>query len=86
MTHIIDDREAITNTLETSMNDEHEVIKHIEEFITLSKASFYTAFSLRCPRCGHQPNLLKDNLAPLDVEYVLFCLSYLKLEQIGIEQ
>jgi len=86
MVAVVDDQEAIISTLETSMNDKFEVIKQIEEFITNSKVSFFTAMNLRCPKCGHQPNLLKDNLSPLDVEYVLFCLSYLKLEQIGIER
>ena len=79
---IITDRDAITASLESIVEDDKNIIKNIEEFITNSKVSYYTATSMRCPKCGHQPNLLKDNIFPLDVEYVLFCLFYLRLDQV----
>ena len=79
---IITDKAAITASLESLVEDDKNIVKEIEDFITNSKVSYYTATSLRCPKCGHQPNLLKDNIFPLDVEYVLFCLFYLRLEQV----
>lgn len=80
---IIDDPDAITYQLETVMAERNDFTKKMEEFITNSKASFCAYTSAKCPKCGKQLDLLRDNIDPLDAEYVLFCLSYLKLGQIG---
>ena len=80
---IIDDPDAIAYQLETIMAEKNDFVPALEEFMTNSKVSFYTYINAKCPKCGRQPNLLKDNIDPLDVEYVLFCLSYQKLEMIG---
>lgn len=80
---IIDDPDAIAYQLETIMSEKNDFVKQLEEFMTNSKASFFVYVNAKCPKCGRQPDLLKDNLVTLDMEYVLFCLSYLKLGQIG---
>ena len=80
---IIEDQQAISDLLETVISDQDDFVAQIEQFITESKVSFYGFINAKCPKCGKQMDLLKENIAPLDMEYVLFCLSYLKLEQIG---
>ena len=80
---IIDDPNVIPYQLETIMSEKNDFIKNLEEFMTNSKASFFVYVNAKCPKCGKQPDLLKGNLVTLDMEYVLFCLSYLKLGQIG---
>ena len=81
---IIDDPEVIPYQLETVMADnDNNFIPQLEEFMTNSKATFFVYVNAKCPKCGKQPDLLKGNLTTLDMEYVLFCLSYLKLGQIG---
>lgn len=80
---IIEDQQAISDLLETVISDQDDFVAQIEQFITESKVSFYGFVNAKCPKCGKQMDLLKENIAPLDMEYVLFCLSYLKLEQIG---
>ena len=81
---IIDDPEVIPYQLETVMSDnENKFVPNLEEFMTNSKATFFVYVNAKCPKCGKQPDLLKGNLTTLDMEYVLFCLSYLKLGQIG---
>ena len=80
---VIEDQDAISYQLETVMAEQNDFTKKMEEFITNSKASFCAYIGNQCPKCGKQPDLLKDNFDPLDMEYILFCLSYLKLDQIG---
>lgn len=80
---VIEDQKAITDLLETVISEKDDIIASIEQFITESKVSFYGYVNAKCPKCGKQMDLLKDNIAPIDMEYILFCLSYLKLEQIG---
>lgn len=80
---IVEDQKAITDLLETIIGEKDDIISSIEQFITESKCAFYGFVNGKCPKCGKQMDLLKDNIAPIDAEYVLFCLSYLKLEQIG---
>lgn len=80
---VIEDQKAITDLLETIIGEKDDIISNIEQFITESKVSFYGFINAKCPKCGKQLDILKDNIAPIDTEYILFCLSYLKLEQIG---
>lgn len=80
---IIDDPNVIPYQLETIMSEQNVFVRQLEEFMTHSKASFFVYVNAKCPKCGKQPDLLKGNLVTLDMEYVLFCLSYLKLGQIG---
>lgn len=80
---VIDDHDAIAYQLETVIADKSDFVPTLEEFMTNSKVSFYAYTNAKCPKCGKQTDLLKDNINPLDMEYILFCLSYLKLEQIG---
>ncbi len=80
---VIEDQKAITDLIETIMVERNDLIANIERFITESRVSFYGFVNAKCPKCGKQMDLLKDNITPLDMEYILFCLSYLKLEQIG---
>lgn len=74
-----DIRPIIASVLET----EEAIIPAIEQYMTETKISYYGTVSLRCPKCGRQLDLLKNNFCPCDMEYLLFCLSYLVLEQIG---
>ena len=80
---IIDDQDAIAYQLDTILADKNDFVKNLEEFMTNSKASFFVYINAKCPKCGRQPDLLKNNLVTIDPEYILFCLSYLKLGQIG---
>lgn len=80
---VIEDQKAITDLLETIIGEKDDIISNIEQFITESKVAFYGFINAKCPKCGKQLDLLKDNIDPIDTEYILFCLSYLKLEQIG---
>lgn len=74
-----DIRPIIASVLET----EEAIVPAIEQYMTETKISYYGTVSLRCPKCGRQLDLLKNNFCPCDMEYLLFCLSYLVLEQIG---
>lgn len=80
---IINDPDVIPYQLETIMAESNDFVRNLEEFMTTSKATFFAYVNAKCPKCGKQPDLLKGNFTPLDMEYVLFCLSYLKLGQIG---
>ena len=38
---------------------------------------------LKCPKCGKVADLKHDNMFPLDMQYLFFCLSCHMLKQTG---
>lgn len=78
-----EDTEAIYESLDVSNYIDTELYKKTEEFMRDSKISFFTVTTLECPKCHKRPDLTKDHMHPLDMEYVFFGLSCLKLEQTG---
>lgn len=76
---VIDNPEAIQEVLPTWMEIDDKLMDKIEEFITRTKVSYYLKVNLRCPHCGRQLDLTKDNLYPVDMQELLFLLSYWKM-------
>ena len=79
----IEDREAIYDSLEVDQFEDTDIYDQVTEFIRDSKISFYSATTLRCPKCGKVADPEHDNMFPLDMQYLFFCLSCLPLEQTG---
>ena len=71
----IDSKESVYKTLEkTRLLDKSNFIPEVEEFIRDTKLTFYTATTLECPACHKKAELDKDNMFPLDMQYLFFCL------------
>lgn len=81
----INDYKAICLSLEAQIKGASKLYDKFEEFVRDTRCSFYGLTSLECPKCHKRPTLTKENIFPLDVEYVFFCLSCLQLEQTGIQ-
>ena len=76
---IIDNPEAIQEVLPTWMEIDEKLMDKIEEFITRTKVSYYLKVNLGCPHCGRKLDLTKDNFYPVDMQELLFLLSYWKM-------
>lgn len=76
---IIDNPEAIQEVLPTWMEIDDKLMDKIEEFITRTKVSYYLKVNLGCPHCGRKLDLTKDNFYPVDMQELLFLLSYWKM-------
>ena len=81
----INDYKAICLSLEAQIKGASKLYDKFEDFVRDTRCSFYGLTSLECPKCHKRPTLTKENIFPLDVEYVFFCLSCLLLEQTGIQ-
>ena len=79
----IEDKDAIYESLDINTFDDSDFYKSITEFIEDTKLSFYAAHTLKCPKCGKTAELDKDNLFPLDLQYVFFGLCCLQMNQTG---
>jgi len=76
---IIDNPEAIQEVLPTWLEIDEKLMDKIEEFITRTKVSYYLKVNLGCPHCGRKLDLTKDNFYPVDMQELLFLLSYWKM-------
>ena len=79
----IEDREAIFESLDIELFDNSDFYKQVTDYIRDTKGSFYSATTLKCPKCGKVADLAHDNMFPMDMQYLFFCLSCLQLEQTG---
>lgn len=79
----IEDPDAIYESLDINTFDNSDFYKDITTFIEDTKLSFYAAHTLECPKCGKKAELDKDNLFPLDLQYVFFGLCCLQMNQTG---
>lgn len=79
----IEDPDAIYESLDIGTIDDEDFYKTIVKFIEDTKLSFYAAHTLECPKCGKKAELDKDNLFPLDLQYVFFGLCCLQMNQTG---
>ena len=79
----IEDPDAIYESLDINTFDNSDFYKDITSFIEDTKLSFYAAHTLECPKCGKKAELDKDNLFPLDLQYVFFGLCCLQMNQTG---
>ena len=79
----IPDREAIYDSLDVDHLEGTSLYEDVTDFIRDTKVSIYSATTLRCPKCGKVADLKNDNMFPLDMQYLFFCLSCHMLEQTG---
>ena len=79
----IPDREAIYDSLDVDSLEGTSIYEDVNGFIRDSKISFYSSTTLRCPKCGKVADLEHDNMFPLDMQYLFFCLSCHMLKQTG---
>lgn len=78
-----EDTAAIYESLDVTHYEKSTLYDDIEHFMRDTKISFYSLTTIECPKCGKRLDLTKDNMLPLDMEYVFFCLSCLQLAQTG---
>lgn len=83
LSYKIEDREAIFESLDIEMFESNGFFKDITNYVRDTKASIYSATTIKCPKCGKVANLAHDNMFPMDLQYLFFCLSCLQLEQTG---
>ena len=79
----IPDREAIYDSLDVDQLEDSTLYEDTSDFIRDTKISFYSSTTLKCPKCGKLADLKHDNMFPLDMQYLFFCLSCHMLEQTG---
>lgn len=79
----IPDREAIYDSLDVDHLENSTIYEDAGDFIRDTKISFYSATTLKCPKCGKVADMKHDNMFPLDMQYLFFCLSCHMLEQTG---
>ena len=79
----IPDREAIYDSLDVDHLEGSKTYEEITDFVRDTKISFYSSTTLKCPKCGKVADLKHDNMYPLDMQYLFFCLSCHMLEQTG---
>ena len=79
----IPDREAIFDSLDVDHLEDSTIYEDASNFIRDTKISFYSSTTLKCPKCGKAADLKNDNMFPLDMQYLFFCLSCHMLEQTG---
>ena len=82
---VIEGYDAICVALETQAESERTLYDKLEEYIRDTKCSMYCLTSIECPKCHKKPNLNSEGLFPLDVEYLFFGLTCLRLEQTGAQ-
>lgn len=82
---VIEGYDAICADLEARAEQDHTLYSKLEEYIRDTKCSMYCLTSIECPKCHKKPNLNSEGLFPLDVEYLFFGLTCLKLEQTGAQ-
>lgn len=82
---VIEGYDAICADLEARAEQDHTLYSQMEEYIRDTKCSMYCLTSIECPKCHKKPNLNSEGLFPLDVEYLFFGLTCLKLEQTGAQ-
>lgn len=82
---VIEGYDAICADLEARAEQDHTLYSQLEEYIRDTKCSMYCLTSIECPKCHKKPNLNSEGLFPLDVEYLFFGLTCLKLEQTGAQ-
>lgn len=82
---VIEGYDAICADLEARADQDHTLYSKLEEYIRDTKCSMYCLTSIECPKCHKKPNLNSEGLFPLDVEYLFFGLTCLKLEQTGAQ-
>lgn len=80
----IPDREAIYDSLDVDQLEDSTLYEDTSDFIRDTKISFYSSTTLKCPKCGKLADLKHDNMFPLDMQYLFFCLSCHMLEQTGV--
>ena len=68
----IEDRQAIYDSLDINQFENSDIYQQITDFIRDTKISFYSATTLRCPKCGKVADLEHDNMFPLDMQYLFF--------------
>ena len=83
--HILYDKMAIYDSLLTEKYDQTNLYEEIVTFIRDTKIAYHAAHTLKCPKCGKLAELDKDNITPLDMEYIFFGLCCLRLLQNGAE-
>ena len=76
--------EAIDASLEQRANANSNLYNEMEDFIKDSKISYYCTSYIQCPKCGKRLDFNKNELTPIDMEYLFFFLSCLSLEQAGL--
>lgn len=79
----IEDPDAIYESLDINTVDDESFYKSVVSFIEETKLSFYAAHTLECPKCGKKAEFDKDNMFPLDLQYVFFGLCCLQMNQTG---
>ena len=79
----IPDREAIYDSLDVDHLENSDIYDDATNFIRDTKISFYSATTLKCPKCGKVADMQHDNMFPLDMQYLFFCLSCHMLQQTG---
>lgn len=79
----IPDREAIYDSLDPDGFEGSNLYDDVADFIRDTKISFYSSTTLKCPKCGKVADLKHDNMFPLDMQYLFFCLSCHMLKQTG---
>lgn len=82
---VIEGYDAICTAVESQAESNHTLYEKLEEYIRNTKCSMYCLTSIECPKCHKKPDLNSEGLFPLDVEYLFFGLSCLKLEQTGAQ-
>ena len=82
---VIEGYDAICADLEARAEQDHTLYSKLEEYIRDTKCSMYCLTSIECPKCHKKPNLNSEGLFPLDVEYLFFGLTCLRLEQTGAQ-
>jgi len=81
----VDGYDAISASLEARIGGSDNLYNALEDFIRDSRCAYFCADHLECPKCHKKISFTKNELVPIDIEYVFFFLSCLMLEQAGLE-
>ena len=79
----IEDRDAIYESLDINTFGDDNFYQSVVEFIENTKLSYFAANTLKCPKCGKAAELDKENMFPIDLQYVFFGLCCLQMNQNG---
>lgn len=79
----IEDRDAIYESLDINTFGDDNFYQSVVEFIENTKLTYFAANTLKCPKCGKAAELDKENMFPIDLQYVFFGLCCLQMNQNG---
>ena len=79
----IPDREAIYESLDVDTLESSTLYEDVSNFVRDTKMSYYASQTIKCPKCGKLADPKHDNMFPLDLQFLFFCLSCHMLRQTG---